>query len=303
MAARSLTRAVAPLLPASARDHLRPLAQRVGLAAPAHEWWQQARPPWATPSTAQRRAGAWCNVCGWSGSAFLGFPHAESASCPRCGAITRDRFLHWCFARRTPRPKGRRVLETSPRLGAEYREMMRRWFDYRASDFDQSAHRADVQLDLQDIDLPEASLDVVLSAHVLEHVPDTRRALAELHRVIAPGGRMFLQVPLIQGRTAPPSEPEFHADHTPVFWRFGWDLTDLARAAGFVTAVLVTAGFARLLRGELGTPAATGDGFDLATMVPHPRPSDLVVVADDAEAALMSFAPPWHVVTWECLRP
>lgn len=279
------------------------MARRFGLAAPPDTWWQQARPPWAAPTAAQRAAGAWCNVCGWAGSAFTGFAHAESAACPRCAAITRDRFLHWCFAQRTPQPRGRRLLETSPRLGSEYREMMRRWFDYRASDFDQSAHRADIQLDLQDIDLPDASLDVVLSAHVLEHVPDTRRALTELHRVIAPGGRMFLQVPLIQGRTAPPPEPEYHADHTPVFWRFGWDLTDLLREAGFQTTVLVTEDFARLLRGELGTPEPTGDGFDLTTMVPHPRPSDLVVVADDAEAALMSFLPPWHVVTWECLRP
>jgi acyl-ACP thioesterase len=37
---------------------------------------------------------------------------------------------------------------------------------------------------------------------------------------------MFLQVPVLQGRTAPPVEPEFHGDNTPVFWRFGPELTD-----------------------------------------------------------------------------
>ena len=70
-----------------------------------------------------------------------------------------------------------RVIETSPRLGGDYREYMRRWFSYRTSDFDLSAHRGDIQLDLQQIDLPDASVDVVLTPHVLEHVPDTDKAL------------------------------------------------------------------------------------------------------------------------------
>ncbi len=303
MAARSLPRAVAERLPHRARDVLRPVARRVGLAAPPGQWWQQARPPWARPSSVERRAGAWCNVCGWSGSAFLGAFHAESATCPRCGSIARDRFLLWCFTRRAKRVRGRRVLETSPRLGGEYREMMRRWFSYRASDYDLGAHRADVQIDLQDIALPDASVDVVLTPHVLEHVPDTDRALAELHRVIAPGGRMYLQVPLLQGSTTPPSEPEFHADDTPVFWRFGWDLTDRLRARGFRTTVLVTAEYARLLRGERAAPPPVGDGFDLDTLVPHPRPDDLAVVADDPWSNLLGLLPPWHFATWECLRP
>jgi hypothetical protein len=302
MAARSLTRAVAPRLPTPARNALRPLARRVGLAAPADAWWQQARPPWAMPSAAERRAGAWCNVCGWSGSAFLGFSHTESATCPRCGAIARDRFLLWCFTRRTPRPWGLRLLETSPRLGGEYREMMRRWCSYRASDFDLGAHRADVQIDLQDIALPAAAVDVVLTPHVLEHVPDTDRALAELHRVIAPGGRMYLQVPLLQGRTAAPAIPEFHADDTPVHWRFGWDLTDRLRSAGFTTTVLVTAEYAAMLRGDRRAPAPCGDGFDLDTLVPHPRPTDLVEVADGTWSTLLGFEPAWHFATWECLR-
>ncbi len=98
--------------------------------------------------------------------------------------------------------RGARVIETSPRLGGEYREYMQRWFSYRTSDFDLSAHRGDIQIDLQQIDLPDAAVDVVLTPHVLEHVPDTGKALSELFRVIAPGGRMYLQVPLVYGATS-----------------------------------------------------------------------------------------------------
>lgn len=257
---------------------------------------------WTPPSAVEQRD-RWCNVCRWTGSAFHGSAHTESANCPRCGSIARDRFLLWCFTQRSPKMNGARMIETSPRLGDDYRSYMRRWFSYRTSDFDLSAHRGDIQLDLQDIDLPDASVDVVLTPHVLEHVPDTDRALAELFRVIAPGGRMYLQIPIVYGVTAAPVEPEFHADNTPVFWNFGWDLTDRLRAAGFTTRVLVTDEYAAVLRGELPEPDPHGDGFHVDSLVAHARPDDLDVVATRAQAQLMGFEPAYHFATWECLRP
>lgn len=45
------------------------------------------------------------------------------------------------------------------------------------------------------IPLPDASADVVTSFTVLEHVPDERAALAEMRRVLKPGGRLIVSVP------------------------------------------------------------------------------------------------------------
>lgn len=290
------------LLPPAIKDIARPFARRVGLAAPATEWWQTARAPWKQPNRAERRC-RWCNICRWEGSAFLGIAHTESAGCPQCGSIARDRFLLWCFTQRTSRVRGARLIETSPRLGGEYRAYMKRWFSYRTSDFDLSAHRGDLQLDLQQIDLPDASIDVVLTPHVLEHVPDTGRALGELFRVIAPGGRMYLQIPLVYGTTSVPTEPEFHADNTPVFFNFGWDLSDQLRTAGFVTTVLVTHEYDQVLRGELDEPDPHGDGFHVDQLIRDVRVDDLTIVATEAESRLMGFEPAYHFATWECLRP
>ena len=195
-----------------------------------------------------------CTVCGWRGRAFEGVEHSESALCPVCGSIARDRFLTW-------------------------------W------------------LDLQDIALPDASLDVVLTPHVLEHVPDPSRALAELFRVLRPGGRVFLQVPVPQAVTCVPAEPEYHGDRTLVHFRFGWDLADRIRSHGFACATLVTA--------ELRDAAATGRSpwvhegpdCDVDDLVEGADAASLTVVADAAQARRHGFRPAYQFVTFDCAKP
>jgi Methyltransferase domain len=294
---------ISGMVPSRVRRALRPIARHVGLAAAHEDWWLATTPPWVLPSDTERSTRAWCIICRWSGEHFLGEEGGEGAACPRCGAIARDRFFFWCFLRRTPKPFGLRVLETSPRLGERYKDRMRQWFDYRCSDLDRRAHRADLQLDLQAIELPSESLDIVLTPHVLEHVPDTAKALTELHRVLTPGGRMYLQVPLARGQTSVPPMPEFHEDHTPVFFNFGWDLTDLVREAGFDTRVLVPVGYFEMLHGRRPFPPSPAHGLDLDQLASAVRLHDLAVVMDDTQAAGLGIRPPFVFATWEAVRP
>lgn len=287
----------------SLKSRLRPVARRVGLASSEGAWWESTLKPWVTPHAVGDGANAVCNICHWSGDSFVRGYHTEMADCPRCGSVARDRFLLFCFLQRTRRHPGMRVLETSPRMGHGYRELMRRWFDYTASDFDLSAHQGDIRIDLQDIALPDSSVDVLVTPHVLEHVPDTDRALGEIFRVLKPGGRMYLQVPLLHGVTAPPATPEFHGDNTPVFFNFGWDIVDRLRNAGFTTNVLVTDTYRDILTQRVATPPPHGDGFDIDDLVAHARPDDLVGVADDGIARVYGFLPAHHYSTFECTTP
>jgi SAM-dependent methyltransferase len=55
------------------------------------------------------------------------------------------------------------------------------------------------QADACALPLADASVDAAMSANMLEHVPDDRRALAELHRVLRPGARAVIVVPLGPG--------------------------------------------------------------------------------------------------------
>ena len=244
-----------------------------------------------------------CNICWWTGAAFDGFPHSESLACHECGSIARDRFLFFCFVARM-REKKYKVLETSPRLGETYQDSMAQWFDYRASDFDLRSHKAQIKVDLQNMDLEDESLDVLLTPHVLEHVPETDLALREIFRVLAPGGRMYLQVPVVQGWTTPPLKPEFHQDDTPVEWKFGLDLTSRLREQGFRTRLLCNQGFYRHVKqGGTHWPDPRSFDFDVESMLAAAVTHDLLPVASDEISRRVGFFPGYMFLTWECEKP
>jgi len=50
---------------------------------------------------------------------------------------------------------------------------------------------AELEGTVESLPVPDASYDVVLCTQVLEHAEDPRRAVAELRRVVAPGGRVL----------------------------------------------------------------------------------------------------------------
>ena len=49
--------------------------------------------------------------------------------------------------------------------------------------------------DIQELAYPDASFDTVVSCETVEHVPDPRRAIRSLARVLRPSGRLFLSTP------------------------------------------------------------------------------------------------------------
>jgi glycosyltransferase involved in cell wall biosynthesis len=62
---------------------------------------------------------------------------------------------------------------------------------------------ADIVHDLNDgIPLPDNSVGVLNASHILEHLHDKTKIMAEIHRVLAPGGWAFIQVPSTDGRGA-----------------------------------------------------------------------------------------------------
>jgi SAM-dependent methyltransferase len=261
--------------------------------------------PWRSADAASTRDAFQrvCNICGWHGLEFAGPAHSELADCPHCASVARDRFLYWCWTHRIAYDRAQRVLETSPRLGDQYRRRMSKLVDYTASDYDESAHKAMIKLDLQHIELPDDSIDTVLTPHVLEHVPDTDKALSELYRVLAPGGSVILMIPMPQGVTAPPKEPEYHGDNTLVYWHFGWDLREKLADADFDVTCLVTQPLVdRVSRGEYDT-GYVDPQIDEVDLLSHADPATLTPIADERQARRYGFEPDLHFIVWQCAKP
>jgi len=102
-----------------------------------------------------------------------------------------------------------------------------------------------MHFDIAAIPFDDASLDVVVCSHVLEHVADARRALGEIHRVLAPGGWAILQSPIDPARAITFEDPSITspADRERVFGQrdharsFGRDYPRWLERAGFQVEV------------------------------------------------------------------
>jgi SAM-dependent methyltransferase len=96
-------------------------------------------------------------------------------------------------------PAGTRVLDAGAGE-APYRELLAHC-EHVTQDWPGTVHagaRASaIVADLHDLPVEDASFGAVLCTEVLEHVAEPHRVLAELHRVLAPGGPLLLTVPFV----------------------------------------------------------------------------------------------------------
>jgi len=100
---------------------------------------------------------------------------------------------------------GRKVLEIGLGQGAESEQLIRRGAHWSGLDLTQeSVDRVRARLAIRDlphdelrqgsalaIPWPDATFDTVFSHGVLHHIPEIRRAQAEIHRVLRPGGTLI----------------------------------------------------------------------------------------------------------------
>jgi SAM-dependent methyltransferase len=72
--------------------------------------------------------------------------------------------------------------------------------------------RANIQRGTLEDLTPVARYDLVLLVHVLEHLPSPTDALSRIGRLLAPGGRLYVEVPNFAGPHAAPGK-QFHIAH------------------------------------------------------------------------------------------
>jgi SAM-dependent methyltransferase len=183
---------VKALLPASVVRVLKGRAERLKLKAHSavSDPMQFERP---TPARE-------CPICGYTGRFWsFGSPPRAEALCPDCLGLERHRLLKLMFDRFEGEiAPDSRVLHFAPEpfvrgaLGPVGRYVT----------IDISGWGVDCAGAMEALPFSDASFDIVIANHVLEHVASEIGALTELKRVVGPTGVLILSVPQIQGWAA-----------------------------------------------------------------------------------------------------
>lgn len=86
-----------------------------------------------------------------------------------------------------------KVLHFAPEQAFYKRFLKLKNIDYTTTDLNSPI--ADVKADICNLPFEDNSFDFIICNHVLEHIPDDRKAMKELYRVLSFGGTAIIQVP------------------------------------------------------------------------------------------------------------
>ncbi len=143
-----------------------------------------------------------CPVCEWKFRKMLPYgvtERRENALCPKCLSLERHRLL-WLFLKNktTFFKEKKTVLHIAPEQCFLHLFRKQKNIEYITADLESPI--ADVKLDVQQMPFEENKFDIVICNHVLEHVEDDLKAMAEIYRVLKKGGFAILQVPIDYNR-------------------------------------------------------------------------------------------------------
>lgn len=130
----------------------------------------------------------------------------------------------------------KRMLHIAPEKCFEPRFRKQIGSGYLTADLMQPA---DVKMDITDIQYPDDTFDIVYCSHVLEHVPDDRKAMREFFRVLKPSGWAILMVPISAEKTVEDPSITDPQERLRLFGqndhvrRYGPDFVDRLKEAGF----------------------------------------------------------------------
>jgi dTDP-4-amino-4,6-dideoxygalactose transaminase/SAM-dependent methyltransferase len=123
----------------------------------------------------------------------------KAYQCPHCGATDRDRMYALYLASRLPAEPSRQasfsLLEIAP--ARPLSAFIRRKFNLQYRTADRFMKNVDDCVDITSMSgYADDSFDAFICSHVLEHVDNDQKAMAELYRVLKPGGWGIAMAPI-----------------------------------------------------------------------------------------------------------
>lgn len=176
-----------------------------------------------------------CGICGWVGPRF-GYSSAGSRNafhakdiCLGCGANRRTRLMVEVLTDVVDLARPLVVVDVG--AASATREFFRRKKRTRYLTVDLYKN-SDIQSSITNIKLADGTADVVMCCHVLEHVDDDRKGMAELYRILKPGGLAILIVPQRPGLARTRRIAQVTFDGFGHIWDYGDDFPDRVEEAG-----------------------------------------------------------------------
>ena len=139
-----------------------------------------------------------CPLCRFSAPKFVHLSNplgiSWNSACPNCISRSRHRGLVFLYRDYLEYSHGKKILHFAPEpvLANEIRQYSQHQYfttDYHMSDVDFPRE------DIQELSFDDSSFDLVLSNHVLEHVPDDQQAVTELARILTASGAAIITIP------------------------------------------------------------------------------------------------------------
>jgi SAM-dependent methyltransferase len=185
----------------------------------------------------------YCPVCDAHFNKFI--PSGNIGICPACSSGSRHRAIYLFLKRKTNFFTGKmKVLHFAPEhcFYKSFKAMPN--LEYLSADL--NSPRAMVKMDINNIPYEDNHFDIVISSHVLEHIPDDMKAMRELYRVASKQGWSIHLAPIDYSRETTLEDPSVntpelrqdfygHHDHKRIYGR---DYASRLRAAGFLVDVL-----------------------------------------------------------------
>ncbi|WP_435622903.1 class I SAM-dependent methyltransferase [Flagellimonas sp.] len=202
-----------------------------------------------------------CPICGFKSKDFFptGFDipvirqkeiigaGRRNAGCYKCGSNDRERLIYTYLSEKLnlfKESKDLKILHLAPEKNLSKALLSSGFTHYVCGDlFTEGYSYPDYVQNMNVLDIPyeDNYFDVIICNHLLEHVPDDIKAMKELYRVLARGGKAILQVPISKNSEetfedfsiADPKEREAvfgQFDHVRIY---GQDYVQRLTSAGF----------------------------------------------------------------------
>lgn len=176
---------------------------------------------------------------------IIGGGYRLNARCPWCNSSDRERLVYLYLKKYTDIfEKPIKLLHVAPEKNLQEIFKKHSNLDYVSADL--NSPLAMVKMDITDIGYGNDFFDVIICNHVFEHILDDRKAMAEILRVLKPGGWAILQAPISSSLKKTFEDPAILApadreskfgqnDHVRIY---GADYKERLEAAGFRVSVL-----------------------------------------------------------------